>query len=91
MMNMNDLLGAAKDITGGNDGNANSNDNDNDNANSNAEGNGLSGLMDIAKDFDMETLEKYKTMSKMEILEEIKNSEHSETVINYLKGLLASK
>lgn len=57
----------------------------------NSEGSGLSGLMDIAKDFNKEDLERYKNMSKTELLQEIKNSEHSEKVVTFLKGLLESK
>ncbi|WP_296405247.1 hypothetical protein [Psychrobacter sp.] len=67
------------DILGGNKGD------------DNAEGNGLSGLMDIAKDFDMADIEKYKNMSKEELLEEVKNSEHSAKVVEFIKGLIASK
>ncbi|PNK59640.1 hypothetical protein [Psychrobacter sp. FDAARGOS_221] len=58
----------------------------------NAEGNStLSGLMDIAKDINKEDLERYKNMSKAELLEELKNSEHSEKVVALIKGLIANK
>lgn len=59
--------------------------------NRDTDGGGLSGLMDMAKDFDMQDIEKYKNMSKTELLEEVKNSEHSAKVIEFLKGLIASK
>lgn len=52
---------------------------------------GLSDMMDMAKDFSAEDLERYKSMSKMELISEIKNSEHSATVIQFLKGLLDKK
>ena len=55
-----------------------------------AEG-GLTDLMDMAKDFSAEDLERYKGMSKLELISEIKNSEHSATVTQFLKGLLDKK
>ena len=84
-MNMNDMMGSAKGLLDGATG-------DNDNTDSNAtDSNGLSGLMDMAKDINMEELERYKNMSKAELMEELKNSEHKETVVNFIKGLIAKK
>lgn len=83
-MNMNDLMGSAKgmlDDAKGNDANS---------ADRNESG-GLSGLMDMAKDIDMAELERYKNMSKAELMEELKNSEHKETVVNFIKGLIDKK
>lgn len=84
-MNMNDMMGSAKGLLDSAKG-------DNDNADSNAtDSNGLSGLMDKAKDLNMDELAKYKDMSKEELIQELKNSEHTETVINFIKGLIDKK
>ena len=75
MINMNTLLGAVKG-----DSNAN-----------NADNAGLSALIDSAKNLSSEDLARYQSMSKMELLQELKNSEHSATVISLIKGLLDKK
>ena len=80
-MNMNDMMNSAKGLM----------DNKNDADGNQAEGNGLAGLMDMAKDIDMAELERYKNMSKTELMEELKNSEHKEAVVNFIKGLIANK
>ena len=80
-MNMNDMMNSAKGLM----------DDKNDADGNQAEGNGLAGMMDMAKDFNMEDLEKYKNMSKTELMQELKNSEHKETVVNFIKGLIAKK
>lgn len=80
-MNMNDMMNSAKGLI----------DDKNDADGNQAEGNGLAGMMDMAKDFNMEELERYKNMSKAELMEELKNSEHKETVVNFIKGLIAKK
>lgn len=80
-MNMNDMMNSAKGMM----------DNKQDADGNQAESNGLAGLMDMAKDIDMAELERYKNMSKTELMEELKNSEHKETVVNFIKGLIANK
>lgn len=81
-MNINDMMNSAKGMM----------DDSQDVDGNKAEGNnGLAGMMDMAKDFNMEDLEKYKNMSKTELMQELKNSEHTETVINLIKGLIDKK
>lgn len=80
-MNMNDMMNSAKGLI----------DDKNDTDSNATDSNGLSGLMDMAKDINMEELERYKNMSKAELMEELKNSEHKETVVNFIKGLIAKK
>lgn len=80
-MNMNDMMNSAKGLM----------DDKQDADGNKAEGNGLSGMMDMAKDFNMEELEKYKSMSKAELMEELKNSEHKEAVVTFIKGLIDKK
>ena len=82
-MNMNDMLGSAKGLV----------DDAKDKVTDSGEssGNALSGLMDKAKDLNMDELAKYKDMSKEELIQELENSEHTETVINLIKGLIANK
>lgn len=82
-MNMNDMMNSAKSLV----------DDAKDKVSDSGEtsGNGLSGLMDKAKDLNMDELAKYKDMSKEELIQELKNSEHTETVINFIKGLIDKK
>ena len=53
--------------------------------------NGLSGLIDSAKYISSEDIQRYQSMSKAELLDEIKNSEHSAAVVTFIKELLAKK
>lgn len=53
--------------------------------------NGLSGLIDSAKKISSEDIQRYQSMSKAELLDEIKNSEHSAAVVTFIKELLAKK
>lgn len=53
--------------------------------------NGLSEPINIVKDFDISDIEKYEDMSKTELSVEVKNSEHSVKVIEFIRGLIASK
>ena len=53
--------------------------------------NGLSGLIDSAKNISSEDIQRYQSMSKAELLDEIKNSEHSAAVVTFIKGLIAKK
>ncbi|MDN3453255.1 MULTISPECIES: hypothetical protein [Psychrobacter] len=53
--------------------------------------NGLSGLIDSAKNISSEDIQRYQSMSKAELLDEIKNSEHSAAVVAFIKDLIAKK
>ena len=53
--------------------------------------NGLSGLIDSAKNINSEDIQRYQSMSKTELLDEIKNSEHSAAVVAFIKDLVAKK
>ncbi|MGO1251157.1 hypothetical protein [Psychrobacter sp.] len=57
----------------------------------NSDANGLSSLIESAKNISSEDIQRYQSMSKAELLEEVKNSEHSATVITFIKGLLEKK
>ena len=57
----------------------------------NADNQGLSALIDSAKNISSEDIQRYQSMSKAELLDEIKNSEHSAAVVTFIKGLLAKK
>ncbi|MBE0442239.1 MAG: hypothetical protein ACTH7W_09615 [Psychrobacter sp.] len=56
-----------------------------------ADNNGLSALINSAKDISSEDIQRYQSMSKSELLDEIKNSEHSAAVVAFIKDLIAKK
>ncbi|GAF60314.1 hypothetical protein JCM18903_218 [Psychrobacter sp. JCM 18903] len=48
-------------------------------------------MIDSAKNISSEDIQRYQSMSKAELLDEIKNSEHSAAVVTFIKELLAKK